>query len=156
MNSSMMSTHTGYGTAEVYGVPGVLVGAGDASGVGDGRGSQHRNSSMSTDTEWGNARNAAPRTGHDTDDRLRTQHEATWQTTLETRSKSHPGQSDHPDPSIVTSSYLDKQYDSCLPYVHNAISRSSYPPPTPPPVLHCRMGVQNNHRLWPQECSVEN
>ena len=40
--------------SEVYGVPGISGGAGDASGVGDGSGSQHRNSDvMSPCTVYG-------------------------------------------------------------------------------------------------------
>ena len=49
----MISTHTVYGAAEVVGVPGISGGAGDARGVDDGSGRQHRNSSRSTHTVYG-------------------------------------------------------------------------------------------------------
>ena len=53
---SRLSIHTGYGAAEVDGVPGTSGGAGDASSVGDGSGRQHRISSMiSTHTVYGAA-----------------------------------------------------------------------------------------------------
>ena len=53
-NSSKI-TLTVYGAAEVYGVPGILGGADDASGVGGSSGSQHRNSSISSHTVYGAA-----------------------------------------------------------------------------------------------------
>ena len=44
----MISTHTGYGASEVYGVPDSSGGAGDASGVGAGSGSQHSHRNTET------------------------------------------------------------------------------------------------------------